>query len=380
MSQHSGNQWSARGQLEGYITTAEEMDRTAAKRGETGVIAPRESVQYVERELEVHIEHPGGGTATLTVCARRLWPGGIALLYPGYVHINSSCEVLLPRVETSPTGVEGSVRACRHVSGTIHDILIEFARQLEMKRFLKDPALLASLTSDSRDSTPLSGTIMYIGPNRAEQMLIRYHLQNTGAKLIAFDATGPALDTLRKETVQCVIVEFDRPEFDGTKLVHDLLEHGAGAAILALTDDPGRSSAARQAGTDMVINKPYERATLIGTLTSLVDLDGGGERGPIRSTLARDSGAREAIEAYTEYAGQLAAQIREAIKSEDFDAVRRHVVTLRSTGESFGFEARSKSGTEALTKLDASGSITESRRALETLISTVRRLDAGRAA
>jgi len=380
MSQTPMSQWSLRGQFDACIATAEEMDRAAAKRGEAGVLAPRESVAYVERDLSVRIEHPGGGTATLLVCARRLWPGGIAALYPGYVHVNSECWVVMPRVDMSPMEVEGVVRACRHVSGTIHDLSIEFSRQLELKRFLKDPALLASLTTDKKSVAPLSGMILYSGRNLAKQMLMRYHLQKTGATLTCFSESGPALDALRKDEARCILCEFDTPGINGEKLIQDLVEVGSGAPIVAMVTDAMHGSAAREAGADTVITKPYERATLVGTLTGLLDRDGDGDRGPIRSSLGADADAREAIEAYIEYAGHVSAQIREAIKRDDFMAVRAGVATLRGTGESFGFETLSKAGTEALTQLDGSGSIKESRRALEHLMSAVRRLEFGQAA
>ncbi len=99
----------------------------------------RKSVKFI-----IDVEHPGGSTARYAVRSRNISTGGIGLLHGGYVYPDSSCEVLLPRLDGRWERIPARIAWARSVKGTIHEVGVEFEEQVDIRNFVEEAELNAN--------------------------------------------------------------------------------------------------------------------------------------------------------------------------------------------------------------------------------------------
>lgn len=95
---------------------------------------------------------PGGGVGAFLVMMRNLSAGGLAVVHGGYLHPGTECRVLLARVEGPKVVLAGTVRRCRHVQGSLHEVGLEFDSAIVPEDFV--PADMLSANVEELVSSP----------------------------------------------------------------------------------------------------------------------------------------------------------------------------------------------------------------------------------
>jgi len=88
----------------------------------------RSNARHPYRRLDVPARflHPGGSAVSRVVVSRNLSAGGIALLYPGFLHKGTAVELTLRRTFGGEDVAHGSVVFCAHCVGVFHQVGVRF--------------------------------------------------------------------------------------------------------------------------------------------------------------------------------------------------------------------------------------------------------------
>lgn len=358
------------------IAAAEACDQNARHQpGGAIPIAPESSVSYCSSGVTMCIEHPGGGTAEATVCVRRLWCEGAAVIHMGFLHADTRCEIVLETTDQIIERIPARVRLCRLISRNAHDIELAFDKPIDLEHFVRNAGLVASAAPQRKVPQSICGRAVCLCSTSAEGSLLRYHLGATRLEIETFEDPGQAIDHIKRELTDLFICEMDIESMPGEEIIKAIRQTGYDIAILALTADTRRVDAAREAGAAMVLTKPYDAKSLLAAVQAVAVTGAKRELGPVQSTLAGDKDVAGAITSYVEHVGQVLRAMRDDMARDDLVAMRAHVIQLRGGGQTFGFAALTEAAAAALKTLDATFSIEESRGAMEGLIATAKRLE-----
>jgi hypothetical protein len=85
--------------------------------------------------LEVMFDAFDGQPMSCRVRPRNLSQSGIAFLHEAYVYPETRCTVVLITLTDQPIEISGKVVGCRHVTGKLHEVAVQFDRVIDPDDF-----------------------------------------------------------------------------------------------------------------------------------------------------------------------------------------------------------------------------------------------------
>jgi len=151
----------------------------------------------------------------------------------------------------------------------------EVARHDESARDEREEPDTIAVAEHAQPSAPLRSRILLVEDNRVNQLVAEKMLTKAG-HVVRIAANGiEAIDHLRTEAFDLVFMDVQMPEMDGYEATRRIRAGAAGAEaadlpIIALTANAlaGDSDAARDAGMDDYVSKPFTRARLMEVVSS----------------------------------------------------------------------------------------------------------------
>lgn len=86
-------------------------------------------------QIAVAIKRHGGEWGKYVVRSRDLSSGGIGFIHGAYIHIGTECRVVLKDRRGQVVCLDGVVRQCKLLSGTVHDIGVQFSKPIDLDDF-----------------------------------------------------------------------------------------------------------------------------------------------------------------------------------------------------------------------------------------------------
>ena len=345
------------------------MDRSDAPGGSSGRSKAKTGswAKYRHNDILIRFEHPGGGFSENHTYTRSLSKTGLRLLWNGYVHPSTLVRAHLHTVWGGREVVEGVVVSCSHVSGNVHCVEAVFSLHdsgpIDLRNFLSDQAALAKVMF--RDTKPESvrGSIVYLEQEPLLADLAKNLLRETAVQVHPSQNLEEALEALRASPVDLVLCGLDLGESTGEEAIRAIRGAAFRGPIIVVTgvSDPQRHDAAKQAGANAIVFKPFDRTTLIGVMAHWIGADGSGSsHRALYSTLGGDPGIRELLPMFIERASVLVEELRGAAGAGEIDAVRRISTEIEQNSATFGFKEFAQAARGVLTSLDATCSVEES--------------------
>lgn len=334
-------------------------------------------LRYRRTNIAVRITQPGGGSTDHVLTSRNLSAGGICLIHTAFLHTGTDCRVVLRRRLGGEETIPGSVTWCRHVVGTYHTFGVKFARTIFVKHFLEPDECGDLLSEGQVDPAELTGRVLMIDDQEMDRALFAHHLRQTKCEVVSAANVSEAAEQIMLQAPDVVVCDLNLGGKTGEQAVADFRAAGFKGFIAVLTaeTDPARLKAAVAAGAGAILQKPYQPDNLIAHLAGWLK-GGGAASDRIYSTMAGTPGADVLIGMYVTQVTGLADQLRAAVDADDLDKVRTLCQTLKGTGGGYGFGILSDAAKDAVTSLDASRSVAESKTELQLLQSVCRRLSA----
>ena len=365
-------------QLAELLEQIEKLDQHEARTERDGDAGGgRQRLCYQNTEIPLTVEHPGGGVGRFLVCSRNISPQGISLIHGGYLHADSRCEIGLANLWGATETVFGTLATCRHLTGAVHDLDVEFDVPVDLRHFIASDDLLP-FTAEGIDPASIAGAALYLDDQEVECKLLAHFLRETRIKLATFTEPGPALDQLKRHPFDIVLCDLDLKEMAGEQVIQAIRSAPYAGPVIVLTgeSDTTRLRNAEDAGANAILKKPYSAQQILALLHEWLcgDSDSGE---PIYSAAAGEPGMAELLETYLSHVSQTIHNMKKAMAEDNIGEVRSLCQMLNETGGGYGFAPLSEAAQEAVTALDSSSSITESIAALQRVEVTTKRLERG---
>lgn len=341
----------------------------------------RDYVRWAFREASIPmtVVHPGGSNAVVNVACRNLSSGGIAVLHSSYMHKGTQCFVSLPKADGSRMTVEGTVVRCVHVSGTIHELGVQFLKPIDPKQYVSLDPFANGFSLETVNPEDLQGTVLYIEDSALDQALVRHYLRETQIRLIVSDNVAEGLKRAA-EGVDLILCDYSLGDTLGSKFVAEARNAGLSQPILMVTADT--SAATRQelikASATAYITKPIRQDTLFRALAEFMML--GEDAGGMASTLPENHANLGLLETFVDEIRQHAKQLESAMTAENTQRARSICLQIAGSAPVMGFERLAELARSAERSVASTMSVVESAVPLRTLIGACQRTTARRAA
>lgn len=161
----------------------------------------------------------------------------------------------------SAYGVGSTFRACL-------DLKIISAQDYE--KYLPEKSVVQLSNSPSASA---QATIMLVEDNEINQMVAQELIEQKGYKVLVANNGLEAIDCIRHETVDLILMDCHMPTMDGYEATQRLREMGIDLPIIALTANAQLCDQERcfEVGMDGYLSKPFEPKNLMSTLEKFLN-------------------------------------------------------------------------------------------------------------
>lgn len=344
--------------------------------------AAMQGVRFDRGSVDFYVEHPGGSAACKSAYVYRMNTRVLAVLHRGYVHPGTRCEIELPTLGGDSQVIRACVVQCRHLTGLIHDTIVEFAERADLRQFVKWTPDLAALIAETEKPRKLHGRVLHIESSASERSLFAARLRSTQLQITAVASSAEAYDeTKRTGNWQLIVSELRVGQTPVSEVAGKLRTLGEHAPLLVLTSErgPRRQGIVDQAEASGVLDKPYSAESLLALLSSLLPalLPSAQVRcasGRVCSSLSSDDEVRSLVHGYIDECTSHVAELERSVVHDDVPAVRAICLWLVGSARAFGFDVIADHAGQALTEIDAAGSTSEAVRSLSALGAMLRRM------
>lgn len=349
----------------------------------SSVIGPARSHKrhpYRMADIPMCIEHPDGGKSLFLVYCRNLSRGGMSFLHGGYIHTDSDCRIILRDRNMKPVALPGVIRHCRLISGSCHEIGVQFTEEVNIDQLLDEGVSIEQDDPPSRETTqahePLTGTVLIAEHFEPDRLLLEHQLKQLGLKTFAVPTCGSALSILKNENIDLVLTGLSLILDDGIRMIQRMRAQEFTKPIIVMTPDdrPSTLTAAYNAGADEVMIKPFNAELLHSLLVAF--LDESHEQASIHSTLEHQPDMKDLIARYLGQVHQISQQIRIALATDDWGCVRTLCGNLKGSGLTYGFHHLTVMAMKTISAIDAGHASPQTMHALDTLLDYCQRLQA----
>lgn len=327
----------------------------------------------------VRVEHPGGGIARGEALVADISETGLSVIWPGFVHVNTTCVVQVAGRNHTHAEVHGVVRWCQFLQGRFHSLGLKLDKPLDPRDFV-DPKSWKEFSSASASTAaqPLVGRLLYLQPDQLHRDLLAMCLNGTQLNLEYASTTGEALDLLRGDGFDAVFCEGGSDPADAADFARILRREGFTCPLVALAPKGGvpAENVLTEAGFTQVLPRPLQADVLVEVIKKLLQTHADPMSGttPIYSDLPNAAESAAWIERYIAGVVARAKDLRQLAADSKLAAVRAICDSITHTGESYGFPILTAASQAAVKALDASFSVEESMPQIRTLLRIVGRL------
>lgn len=340
-----------------------EIDRSASGSGSSRRRMRRRGMEA--RKLVVVLIGANNERKTVTAVGRNLSATGIGFLCGGFLHPGGRCVIALRDLGGNAHGVQGTIMRCNHVKGHLHDIGVRFDEPIKPHEFILVKGDDIFNIENVRPEE-LEGRLLIVEDSRADQRLLAHHLK--GSKLeIDFVADGEAGLQSLGDQPDLVLIDYHLPDMNGAEWIAKARKNGLTRPILLATADKSAAvhAAARNAGCDAIVSKPFTRQTLMQSIAEFLVGDRSSRPQVTTGSLGLND---DMIAQYVRDLHKYAEDIANTIEKQDIDVLRSLLLEIQGTSAGHGFASVSELAEDAVTSLSASMDINEAMTDIQRLV------------
>lgn len=306
------------------------------------------------------LSHPGGSVLNYLVRPVNISRGGIGFLHGNFVHVGSGCALLLRDLAGGKVVVTGRVVWCRHVTGRVHAVGVQFRHPIEPEAFVE--SCLRAEPSEQEQSTELpqmAGRVLYICDSVDDRELLRFHLDNLGVTMDAVRDGLEAMEALAQQDYDLIVSSYWLPGMTGAEIAESVAADGNRTPLILLTAD-GSDAVRKDAlnrGCAHVMTMPYTLESLTDLLRGYLSNDEADGGTILYSQHWPDLRMRPLILGFLERLGDQVDQLAELVESDpQHEIVRKMCLDLKGSAAGYGYGDISRVAGELLEVARARGS------------------------
>lgn len=163
----------------------------------------------------------------------------MSFLHGSFIHGETRIAVSLVDREGIPHALFGFVRGSRHVTGSVHEVRLEFDALIDPNQFMmiEDTETVEDLDQPKEQLPLLSGVVVCVGSNVSEAVELRQHLSQLGLEVLVATNSGTLIDVLKLIDVDLIIVEENQTDPPLPELIETARDKGFRHTILTFIND-----------------------------------------------------------------------------------------------------------------------------------------------
>jgi len=328
------------------------------------------------RHAEATIHHPGGTSVRCVVAPRTISAGGMSLLHGGFVYTGAKIVVHLERLTHEIEHIHGKVVRCRHLGKHVHDLGVQFDKQIEPRDYISLGDTEESFLLERVDPSTVQGRVLVIEDSRADQRLISHLLKETEVHLEFLEDAELALETAG-QGFDLILLDYHLKSESGAEVLERLREGQIMTPVVMITADETSETArrSRDAGASAMVYKPLTLDTLLRALGEFLVLRGGLAvgAGAILSHKKQDDTMRDLLHSFVRDLDRMADEITSALRRNDTDSVRRLCSEIKGSGASYGFPVLTEAATLTMRALEGTATLSDAAGEVRRLLEVCRR-------
>jgi CheY-like chemotaxis protein len=353
-----------------------DLDRLTAELDAQAAKSPASSLRMFSRwpfrHARVRVEFRQGDAAvhTLDLASRDLSPGGVSLLHSAYVHAGNACRVMLPHPLMGEVPVDGSIVRCRHVKGVIHELAVRFNQPIRVREFVRIDPFESCFTLERVEPSKLTGSVLHIEDAAMDRQILRHCLRETNLSVTSAE-TGAEGVRRAGEPFDLILCSLDLADTPAMKVIESIRAADCPTPIVAISADTSRPTRdrLRAARASAFLAKPIAQHTLLRAIGEFVLLGSavGDVGGAVRCSLPIDDPRQTLVEEFLTELKKYVASLLKAVQDSDSESAKRVCLRIKGAAPSVGFEPLAQAADAALQAINASASVSESRKPIVML-------------
>ena len=325
------------------------------------------------------IEHPGGSKVVSEMLVSDISASGIGVVTRGYLHKGTRCTFTLTTNTGEDISASSQVVWCRLLLKQFHSAGMMLDERIDPKEIISPKAWLESPTKNTAvQSETLHGKVLHIDSDPMLIKLSEMMLNNTGISIFSAHDTGSALDRIKRESFDAVIIGLAGTYAELSPFINAVAREGYSDKLIFNVGENQQAFIEELAsnGFKNILIKPFHEEKLRCALHEALKEIGDPTVGttPIYSQITCADAHNNWITDYIDEIKQLAKKIDVAISVDDTSLARSACTTMHTTGIGYGFPILSDVAGEAITALNASCSAKESELDLRRLMRIIDRI------
>jgi CheY-like chemotaxis protein len=326
-------------------------------------------------DIEVALTHPGGTKSSVLMACRNLSCGGISLLHNAYIHVNTPVEVLLPHPFRGQVAQVGKVTRCRHRGGLLHEVGVKFAKQINVRDFIRPDPFREYFSLERVDPAQLRGTLLYVEDSLLDQRIVKHYLRESSLNVKTAMNCAEAI-AAAQQGVDLIVSDFHLPDCDGPQFVKEARDAGIAAPVIMVTSDNSSTTRTkvRDCAADAFLAKPLTQERLLRAVAEFLLV--ASPTGLMSTSLPDTAPLHSLVTAFVDQLHSFATKLSGCLKDEKPEECFTICQQIRGTAPTLGFESIGKLAARTAEIVARTGSVKESARPVQELITACERVAA----
>lgn len=334
----------------------ETLEKLAAESHVARNIRAHDRVTFTIKPFAVTFLHPGGVETRCLVTARNLSVGGLGFLHGGFLYDGTRCQLHVPTIYGDRRTLTGAVRSCRHISGNIHEVGVQFDEPIDPYEFLEAGDAPAGRHAESVTAPSLAGVVLAVQNFPPDAKLLEHHLASTKIKLTTAREYDEARTDVSAGRIDLIIVDDHALGANGgADIMQAIKMDDFNGPVIALTSDGSTAwlSSVRQHGFADVLIKPYDVGKLYACLARRLPDGEGNGAGKIFSELATSPGAIDLLKSFLAEVETAVEEVQGSLAKGDRQTMRSLCLGLKGSGRGYGYPRLSDAARDVVQAIDS---------------------------